>query len=104
MSCQHPAPALADLPSFKKDLRPVRSRNKIDPDLFEDGPDGLRCMQPCVLHVGYQSGFRVLVQQLEKPTAIETIPFIVLHLLESSFAGCMTSSLAMGRRFKRATV
>lgn len=35
-------PAWADLPGFKKDLRSPRSRNKIDPDLFEDGPEGLR--------------------------------------------------------------
>jgi hypothetical protein len=37
------SPALADLPGFKKDLRNPRSRNKVDPELFEDGEDGLRC-------------------------------------------------------------
>jgi hypothetical protein len=39
-----PECAFADgLPGFKKDMRPVRSRNKVDADLYEDGPDGLKC-------------------------------------------------------------
>lgn len=37
-------PARADgLPGFKKDMRPVRSRNKVDPSLYSDGPEGLKC-------------------------------------------------------------
>eukprot|EP00892_Ulva_mutabilis_P010647 jgi/Ulvmu1/7955/UM004_0188.1 len=37
------SPARADgLPGFKKDMRPVRSRNKVDASLYTDGPDGLK--------------------------------------------------------------
>lgn len=38
-------PAFADgLPGFKKDMRPVRSRNKVDASLYSDGPEGLKCV------------------------------------------------------------
>jgi hypothetical protein len=30
------------LPGFKKDMRPVRMRGKVDPSEFKDGPDGLK--------------------------------------------------------------
>lgn len=28
---------------FKKDMRPVRSRGNVDPSLYTDGPQGLKC-------------------------------------------------------------
>lgn len=44
------APAGADgLPGFKKDMRPVRSRNKVDASLYYDGPENLKYAsgRPC---------------------------------------------------------